>query len=44
MWGVVQQGVSELDVDYVAWASQHLDRMRRTAAGEAFEEALEPVR
>ena len=41
MWGVVQQGVSELDVDYVAWAAQHFDRMRRTAAEPAFERALQ---
>ena len=40
MWGVVQQGVSDLDVDYVGWATQHFDRMLRTAAEEAFEEAL----
>jgi thiamine kinase-like enzyme len=42
MWGVVQQGVSDLDVDYVGWATQHFDRMLRTAAEEAFEEALKP--
>ena len=41
MWGVVQQGVSDLDVDYVGWATQHFDRMLRTAAEEAFQEALE---
>ncbi len=41
MWGVVQQGVSDLDVDYVAWASQHFDRMLRTSAEPAFQEALD---
>jgi hypothetical protein len=44
MWGVVQQGVSDLDVDYVGWASQHFDRMLRTGEEEAFQVALEPVR
>jgi hypothetical protein len=38
---VVQQGVSELDVDYVGWANQHFDRMRRTAGEAAFERALQ---
>ena len=39
--GVVQQGVSDLDVDYVAWASQHFDRMLRTSAEPAFQQALD---
>jgi thiamine kinase-like enzyme len=29
MWGVVQQGLSTLDFDYVAYANRHLDRCRR---------------
>jgi thiamine kinase-like enzyme len=29
MWGVVQQGISALDFDYVAYADRHLDRCRR---------------
>jgi thiamine kinase-like enzyme len=40
MWGVVQQGISELDVDFVDYAAQHFDRLRRTAADPAFREAL----
>jgi thiamine kinase-like enzyme len=32
MWGVVQQGVSTLDFDYVDYANRHLDRCRH--AGE----------
>jgi len=40
MWGVVQQGISELDVDFVAYAGQHFERLRRTAAEPAFEDAL----
>jgi thiamine kinase-like enzyme len=41
MWGVVQQGISELDFDFVAYASEHFDRLRRTAAEDAFQQALE---
>jgi thiamine kinase-like enzyme len=40
MWGVVQQGISELDFDFVAYAADHFGRLRRTAADEAFQEAL----
>ena len=31
MWGVVQQGISELDFDFVAYATEHFDRLLRTA-------------
>jgi len=41
MWGVVQQGISELDFDFVAYASQHFDRLSRTAADLRFREALQ---
>jgi thiamine kinase-like enzyme len=44
MWGVVQQGISALDVDFVAYAGQHFDRLRRTAADPAFEDALATLR
>jgi len=44
MWGVVQQGISELDVDFVAYAGQHFDRLRRTAGEPAFEDALATLR
>jgi thiamine kinase-like enzyme len=40
MWGVVQQGISELDVDFVAYAGEHFERLRRTAADPAFDQAL----
>ena len=40
MWGVVQQGISELDVDFVAYASEHFARLRRTAADLGFRAAL----
>ena len=40
MWGVVQQGISELDFDFVAYAHEHFARLERTAADPAFAEAL----
>jgi len=33
MWGVVQQGLSALDVDYVAYAGEHFDRLLTNAGG-----------
>jgi thiamine kinase-like enzyme len=43
MWGVVQQGISELDFDFVAYADEHFGRLKRTAAEPAFREALAAV-
>jgi thiamine kinase-like enzyme len=43
MWGVVQQGISELDFDFVAYAREHFDRLERTAADLAFRDALAAV-
>ena len=40
MWGVVQQAVSELDFDFVAYSEEHFARLERTAADPAFREAL----
>ena len=40
MWCVVQTAVSELDVDFEAYAAEHFDRLERTAASPAFREAL----
>jgi thiamine kinase-like enzyme len=40
MWGVVQQGISELDFDFVAYAGEHFERLRRTAEDPRFVEAL----
>jgi thiamine kinase-like enzyme len=40
MWGVVQQGLSELDFDFVAYAAKHFERLGRTAAESRFERAL----
>jgi thiamine kinase-like enzyme len=40
MWGVLQQGISTLDVDFVAYADEHFERLLRNASGPAFEEHL----
>jgi thiamine kinase-like enzyme len=40
MWGVVQQGISELDFDFRAYATEHFERLRRIAAEPAFRAAL----
>jgi thiamine kinase-like enzyme len=36
MWGVVQQGISDLDFDFVAYANEHFERLRATAADPRF--------
>ena len=41
MWGVVQQGLSELDFDFVGYADEHFARLERTAADPAFRELLQ---
>ena len=41
MWGVVQQGISELDFDFVGYADQHFARLAATAAEPQFRAALE---
>ena len=43
MWGVLQQGISSLDVDFVAYAGEHFDRLRANASTPAFESALRDV-
>jgi thiamine kinase-like enzyme len=40
MWGVVQQGISELDFDFADYAMRHFERLERTAADPGFQEAL----
>jgi thiamine kinase-like enzyme len=36
MWGVVQQGISTLDVDYVAYAQTHFNRLLTNAHDDRF--------
>jgi thiamine kinase-like enzyme len=40
MWGVLQQGISTLDVDFRAYAAEHFERLLANASGVAFERAL----
>ena len=40
MWGVVQTAVSELDVDFVAYATEHFERLERTAFEPSFQKTL----
>ena len=40
MWGVLQQGISTLDIDFVAYAGEHFDRLIRNATAPSFERAL----
>ena len=40
MWGVLQQAISTLDVDFVAYADEHFERLLRNASGTAFEARL----
>jgi thiamine kinase-like enzyme len=40
MWGVLQQGISTLDVDFVAYADEHFQRLLANAAMPGFERAL----
>jgi thiamine kinase-like enzyme len=43
MWGVVQQAISELEVDFVDYADRHFERLRTTAADPDFEHWLSAV-
>jgi len=40
MWGVLQQAISSLDVDFVAYADEHFERLLRNGSGRTFEEHL----
>ncbi len=40
MWGVLQQGISTLDVDFAAYAGEHFERLLANATTPAFERAL----
>src|SRR4029077_20421295 len=43
MWGVLQQGISTLDVDFVSYAAEHFDRLLGNASTPSFERALQEV-
>ena len=43
MWGVLQQGVSSLDVDFVDYASSRFERLLSNAAAPRFEAAIEEL-
>lgn len=44
MWGVVQQAISTLDVDYVAYADTHFDRLLTNTADDRFVDWLAAAR
>jgi thiamine kinase-like enzyme len=44
MWGVVQQGLSTLDIDYVEYATKHFDRLSTTMADPRFDDWLATAR
>jgi len=41
MWGVVQQGISTLDFDYVGYAGKHFDRLLGNAAAPGYRSLLD---
>jgi thiamine kinase-like enzyme len=41
MWGVVQQGISDLDFDFADYADKHFQRLRDAAAHPEFESAID---
>jgi thiamine kinase-like enzyme len=40
MWGVLQAAISELDFDFAGYATEHFERMQRTATEPSFRAAL----
>jgi thiamine kinase-like enzyme len=40
MWGVLQQAISTLDVDFRSYAAEHFDRLLAAAGRPSFERAL----
>ena len=44
MWGVVQQGISELDFDFAAYADEHLTRVGAALEDPRFDPWLEAAR
>jgi thiamine kinase-like enzyme len=44
MWGVVQQGASDIEFDFADYAAKHFRRLNKTAEAPEFSEALEAAR
>ncbi len=44
MWGVVQQGISDLDFDFAGYAARHFDRLLASAGRPAFNDWLRQAR
>jgi thiamine kinase-like enzyme len=44
MWGVVQQGASDIEFDFADYATKHFRRLAQTADAPEFSEALEATR
>jgi thiamine kinase-like enzyme len=44
MWGIVQQGLSTLDIDYVEYAQKHFDRLSSTMADPHFDDWVDTAR
>ena len=40
MWGLVQQGIADLDFDFAGYAAEHFERLERTAGERRFYGAL----
>ncbi|CAN5896255.1 choline kinase family protein [soil metagenome] len=40
MWGVIQQGISTLDVDYIDYANQHFERCQAQVRADAYDDWL----
>jgi thiamine kinase-like enzyme len=40
MWGLVQQGIADLDFDFAGYAAEHFERLESTAAEARFHDAL----
>jgi thiamine kinase-like enzyme len=43
MWGVLQQGISTLDVDFVGYAGEHFERLLANAGCPRFDRALRAI-
>ncbi|MFI5253949.1 MAG: hypothetical protein ACHQ15_00610, partial [Candidatus Limnocylindrales bacterium] len=43
MWGVLQQALSSLDVDFVAYADDHFGRLLENSGGPAFAADLQAL-